>query len=69
MVGKTGMSAGRQEFQIFTVPSGHLIHTAISELFNALTEFDRKARGELHLNKLPEFIKVLEGCNHLQNIQ
>lgn len=34
-----------------------------------LTEFDRKARGELHLNKLPEFIKVLEGCDHLQNIQ
>lgn len=34
-----------------------------------LTEFDRKAGRELHLNKLPEFIKVLEGCNHLQNIQ
>lgn len=34
-----------------------------------LTEFDRKAGGELHLNKLPEFIKVLEGCDHLQNIQ
>lgn len=34
-----------------------------------LTKFDRKAGGELHLNKLPEFIKVLEGCDHLQNIQ
>lgn len=34
-----------------------------------LTEFDRKAWRELHLYKLPEFIKVLEGCNHLQNIQ
>lgn len=34
-----------------------------------LTEFDREAWRELHLYKLPEFIKVLEGCNHLQNIQ
>lgn len=34
-----------------------------------LTQFDRKTGGELHLNKLPEFIKVLEGCNDLQNIQ
>lgn len=32
-------------------------------------QFDRKARRELHLNKLPEFIKVLEGGNDLQNIQ
>lgn len=37
--------------------------------FSYLTEFDRKTWRELHLNKLPEFIKVLEGCNHLQNIQ
>ena len=27
-----------------------------------LTEFNGKARGELHLHKLPEFIKVLEGA-------
>lgn len=32
-------------------------------------EFDRKARRELHLNKLPEFIKVLEGSNDFKNIQ
>lgn len=34
-----------------------------------LTQFDGKTGGELHLNKLPEFIKVLEGGDHLQNIQ
>lgn len=37
--------------------------------FGLLTEFDGKTRRELHLDKLPEFIKVLEGRNHLQNIQ
>lgn len=37
--------------------------------FDVLTEFDGEAWRELHLYKLPEFIKVLEGCNHLQNIQ
>lgn len=34
-----------------------------------LTQFDGKPGGQLHLNKLPEFIKVLEGRDHLQNIQ
>lgn len=43
------------------------LESALSASF--LTQFDGKTRGELHLNKLPEFIKVLEGRDHLQNIQ
>lgn len=51
---------------VFTVPPVGL-ESALSASF--LTQFDGKTRGELHLNELPEFIKVLEGCDHLQNIQ
>lgn len=62
IVGKTGMSAGKRGILCLHLHP----HTGICGF---LTEFDGKTRRELHLNKLPEFIKVLEGCNHLQNIQ
>lgn len=68
IVGKTGMSAeGREDAELISLKvSMQILRTLESHL---LTKFDRKARGELHLNKLPEFIKVLEGCNHLQDVQ
>lgn len=66
MVGKTGMSAGKTGSWCLQLhPRG--LESALSASF--LTQFDGKTRGELHLNELPEFIKVLEGCDHLQNIQ
>lgn len=65
IVGKTGMSAGRTGSWCL-----RLYRFGKTEVdLVRLTEFDRKTWGELHLNKLPEFIKVLEGRNHLQNIQ
>lgn len=65
MVGNTGMSAGRNRKVLFT-----FTHTQISGRFPSfLTEFDGETGRELHLNELPEFIKVLEGRDHLQNIQ
>lgn len=44
--------------------------TQISGRFTSfLTEFDGETGRELHLNELPEFVKVLEGRDHLQHVQ
>lgn len=67
MVGNTGMSAAETGSCCFTFTH---TQTQISGRFTSfLTEFDGETGRELHLNELPELIKVLEGRDHLQNIQ
>lgn len=61
--GKNGDVCGEKRNFVFTFTPPR------TGICGFLTEFDGKTGRELHLNKLPEFIKVLEGCNHLQNIQ
>lgn len=43
-------------------------HCGCDRWKNRDIKFDGKTRRELHLNKLPEFIKVLEWCDHFQDI-
>lgn len=46
-----------------------LTYTGLQRKVDTHTEFDGKARGKFHLNKLSQFAEVLERGNDLQHVQ
>lgn len=73
IVGKTGMSVRQETHTQKKVigdpaPETHLL-TGMQRQVATHTEFDRKTRRKFHLDKLSEFVEVLERSYDLQHIQ